>query len=151
LEEEALMFFILSKSVAFFLLPSNLLIAVGLAGLILLAMRRKRAGICMVASSLILLALVGFLFFPVIWTYESVRAYRRFGGKGFAQIRQHALRHRKTHVNRLDLGDDNQRGIFVGLDDVSSVDQQIARATIHGRTDGAVSQVKLRIFNGCHV
>jgi 1-acyl-sn-glycerol-3-phosphate acyltransferase len=27
---------------------------------------------------------VGFLFFPMIWTYESVRAYRRFGGKGAA-------------------------------------------------------------------
>ncbi len=28
--------------------------------------------------------LVGFVFFPVIWTWESVRAYRRFGGKGAA-------------------------------------------------------------------
>ena len=28
--------------------------------------------------------LVGFLLFPVIWTYESVLAYRRFGGKGAA-------------------------------------------------------------------
>ncbi len=28
--------------------------------------------------------LVGFLFFPIVWTYESVRAYRRFGGKGAA-------------------------------------------------------------------
>ena len=28
--------------------------------------------------------LVGFLFFPVIWTYESMRAYRRFGGRGAA-------------------------------------------------------------------
>jgi uncharacterized SAM-binding protein YcdF (DUF218 family) len=61
LEDEALMFFILSKSVSFFLLPSNLLIALGFAGLILMTMRRKRAGICIVALSLILLALVGFL------------------------------------------------------------------------------------------
>lgn len=28
--------------------------------------------------------LVGFLFFPILWTYESVRAYRRFGAKGAA-------------------------------------------------------------------
>ena len=30
--------------------------------------------------------LVGFIFFPVVWTYESVLAYRRFGGKGAAAV-----------------------------------------------------------------
>ena len=55
------MFFILSKSVAFLLLPSNLLIALGLAGAVLMATRRKRAGAGMVVTSIILLALAGFL------------------------------------------------------------------------------------------
>jgi len=38
------MFFILSKSVAFLLLPSNFLIILGLAGLLLMATRWRRAG-----------------------------------------------------------------------------------------------------------
>ena len=37
------MFFILSKTVSYFLLPSNLLLAVGLAGLALLATRWRGA------------------------------------------------------------------------------------------------------------
>jgi uncharacterized SAM-binding protein YcdF (DUF218 family) len=61
MEEEALMFFILSKTVAFLLFPSNLLILLGLAGVALMATSRKRAGASMAAASLILLALAGFL------------------------------------------------------------------------------------------
>ena len=57
------MFFILSKTVAFMLFPSNLLIFLGLAGIALMATRRKRAGASMAAASLILLAAAGF--FPV--------------------------------------------------------------------------------------
>ena len=54
------MFFILSKTAAFFLLPSNLLITLGLIGLVLLVTRFNRAGIRCVIASLFLLALAGF-------------------------------------------------------------------------------------------
>ncbi len=67
------MFFVLSKTVAFLLLPSNLMILLGLAGLALMATRRKRTGTCMAAASLVLLAAAAFL--PVggllIHTLES--------------------------------------------------------------------------------
>ena len=55
------MFFILSKTAAFLLLPSNFLIALGVAGVLLMATRWKRAGIRVAVASLILLAFVFFL------------------------------------------------------------------------------------------
>jgi uncharacterized SAM-binding protein YcdF (DUF218 family) len=54
------MFFIVSKTIAFLALPSNLLIAIGLFGIVLLATRFHRAGIRCAVISLILLTLVGF-------------------------------------------------------------------------------------------
>ena len=54
------MFFILSKTVALFLLPSNFLILLGLAGLALMATRWTRWGTRMAVASLILLAAAGF-------------------------------------------------------------------------------------------
>jgi len=54
------MFFILSKTVAVLLLPSNVLIALGLGGVVLLATRRMRAGVALIAASIVLLALAGF-------------------------------------------------------------------------------------------
>ena len=51
----ALMFFILSKTAAFLLLPSNLLIAFGLAGVALMVTRWRRVGVCMAVLGLILL------------------------------------------------------------------------------------------------
>jgi uncharacterized SAM-binding protein YcdF (DUF218 family) len=54
------MFFILSKTVAFLLLPSNILILLGVAGLALLATRFARAGRRLLVASLALLALAGF-------------------------------------------------------------------------------------------
>jgi len=54
------MFFILSKTVAFLLLPSNILILLGVAGLVLLATRFARAGRRLLVVSLALLALAGF-------------------------------------------------------------------------------------------
>jgi uncharacterized SAM-binding protein YcdF (DUF218 family) len=54
------MFFILSKTVAFLILPSNLLIALGLAGLVLMATRWRRMGTRMAMASLLLLAAIGF-------------------------------------------------------------------------------------------
>jgi uncharacterized SAM-binding protein YcdF (DUF218 family) len=54
------MFFILSKTAAFLLLPSNLLIAAGLVGVALLTTRFRRAGLRLAIGSLALLALFGF-------------------------------------------------------------------------------------------
>lgn len=55
------MFFILSKTVGFLLLPSNLLLLLGLAGTVLLATRWRRAGLRMVIGAVVLLAMVGLL------------------------------------------------------------------------------------------
>ncbi|MGB7690661.1 MAG: YdcF family protein, partial [Pseudolabrys sp.] len=55
------MFFILSKTVALLLLPSNFLIAFGLAGVLLMATRWRRGGVCVAVTSIILLAAAGFL------------------------------------------------------------------------------------------
>ena len=54
------MFFILSKTAAFLLLPSNLLIVLGCVGLALTVARFKRAGRRLALGSLVLLALLGF-------------------------------------------------------------------------------------------
>jgi len=53
------MFFLLSKSVSFLLLPSNILIAIGLAGIVLMLTRRRRVGAWMAVASIILLAVAG--------------------------------------------------------------------------------------------
>lgn len=55
------MFFILSKTVAFLLLPSNMLVLLGLAGLALLATRWRRTGKRLAVASLVLLLAAGFL------------------------------------------------------------------------------------------
>jgi len=54
------MFFILSKTAAFLLLPSNILILIGVGGLVLMATWFARAGRRMALASLALLALAGF-------------------------------------------------------------------------------------------
>ena len=55
------MFFVLSKTAAFFLLPSNFLFAIGFVGLLLSLTRWRRAGDRLMAASIILLALAAFL------------------------------------------------------------------------------------------
>jgi uncharacterized SAM-binding protein YcdF (DUF218 family) len=55
------MFFILSKTVAFLLLPSSFLIGVGLAGVLLMPTRWNRVGVGMAAASVILLGTLTFL------------------------------------------------------------------------------------------
>ncbi|MEP7029392.1 MAG: YdcF family protein [Pseudolabrys sp.] len=55
------MFFILSKTAVFFLLPSNFIIALGIAGVVLLFTRFARAGKYMAVASIVLLMLAGFL------------------------------------------------------------------------------------------
>jgi uncharacterized SAM-binding protein YcdF (DUF218 family) len=55
------MFFILSKTVAFLLLPSNLLSLAGLVGLALMATRCRRAGFRIAAASLVLLLMLAVL------------------------------------------------------------------------------------------
>src|ERR1700675_3726239 len=54
------MFFILSKTLGFFALPSNLLISIGLVGLVLLCTRFRRLASWLVVTSVVLLALAGF-------------------------------------------------------------------------------------------
>ena len=53
------MFFVLSKVIGFFALPSNLLIAIGVAGLVLLCTRFTRLASWLVVTSVALLAIVG--------------------------------------------------------------------------------------------
>src|ERR1700675_994737 len=53
------MFFILSKVLGFFAILSNLAIALGLLGVLLLATRLARIGRCLMAASLIALAVIG--------------------------------------------------------------------------------------------
>lgn len=55
------MFFILSKTVTFLLLPSNILILCGLAGVVLLMTRWRRVGAWLAGASLVVMALVSFL------------------------------------------------------------------------------------------
>src|SRR6202166_14099 len=54
------MFFILSKTLGFFALPSNLLISIGLVGLVVLCTRFRRLASWLVVTSVVLLALAGF-------------------------------------------------------------------------------------------
>jgi uncharacterized SAM-binding protein YcdF (DUF218 family) len=60
-EEEALMFFFLSKTIGDLFLPSNLLIAAGLAGLALMLTRWRRAGKHLAITSLVLLLVLALL------------------------------------------------------------------------------------------
>ncbi|HEY6834264.1 MAG TPA: YdcF family protein [Pseudolabrys sp.] len=60
MEKITLMFFILSKTVAFFLLPSNLLIALAFIGLVLMATRWRRAGTRLMAGALVVLVLAAY-------------------------------------------------------------------------------------------
>jgi len=53
------MFFVLAKILGFFALPSNILLALGLLGLVLQATRFARAGRGLVMASLALLAVFG--------------------------------------------------------------------------------------------
>jgi uncharacterized SAM-binding protein YcdF (DUF218 family) len=54
------MFFTVSKIAGFFANPSNVVIAIGCVGFALLATRRARAGIWLIAASFIALAILGF-------------------------------------------------------------------------------------------
>jgi uncharacterized SAM-binding protein YcdF (DUF218 family) len=53
------MFFVLSKTLGFFASPSNLLLSIGLAGIVLMATRWRRFGRRLAATSVILLAVAG--------------------------------------------------------------------------------------------
>jgi uncharacterized SAM-binding protein YcdF (DUF218 family) len=54
------MFFVLSKVLGFFAIPSNLVMALGLAGVLLLATRFVRAGRRLIVASIIVLAILGY-------------------------------------------------------------------------------------------
>jgi uncharacterized SAM-binding protein YcdF (DUF218 family) len=60
-EEDSLMFFILSKTVALIAVPSNLLVALALIGLALMATRWRRAGTHLMATALVVLVLAAYL------------------------------------------------------------------------------------------
>jgi len=64
------MFFILSKTAAFFLLPSNFLIAIGFAGLVLMFTRFKRAGQRLALACFVLLAVLGFSPLGVVLSHD---------------------------------------------------------------------------------
>jgi len=53
------MFFVLAKILGFFALPSNLLISLGLLGIVLMATRYARAGRKLAVASLVLIAIAG--------------------------------------------------------------------------------------------
>ena len=53
------MFFVVSKIVGFFAIPSNLVMSIGIVGLLLLLTRFARAGRRLAFGSLILLAILG--------------------------------------------------------------------------------------------
>jgi|SRR5262245_9457875 len=53
------MFFVLSKVLGFFAIPSNLIVSVGLLGVLLLATRFKRTGRGLAVASLLILAILG--------------------------------------------------------------------------------------------
>jgi uncharacterized SAM-binding protein YcdF (DUF218 family) len=59
-DRDALVFFVLSKLLAFFTFPSNLAILIGILGLLLLPTRFARAGRRLAFLSLIVLAILGF-------------------------------------------------------------------------------------------
>ena len=54
------MFFVLSKMLGFFVVLSNLLMAVGLVGLALLLTRFRRLASWLIVSSLVLIGFVGY-------------------------------------------------------------------------------------------
>lgn len=54
------MFFVLAKILGFFALPSNILISLGLLGIVLMATRYARAGRTLAIASVVLLAIAGF-------------------------------------------------------------------------------------------
>src|SRR5690349_6522706 len=53
------MFFVLAKVLGFFALPSNILISLGLLGVLLMATRFSRAGRRLAVTAMILFAIVG--------------------------------------------------------------------------------------------
>jgi uncharacterized SAM-binding protein YcdF (DUF218 family) len=61
MEESALMFFVVSKTVPLLLLPSNFLILIGAVGVVLLVTRWRRIGAWLAGISIVLLLTAGFL------------------------------------------------------------------------------------------
>ena len=53
------MFFVLSKVLAFLVVPSNVILGIGIVGVLLLVTRFRRAGVRLMAASLLLLLIVG--------------------------------------------------------------------------------------------
>jgi uncharacterized SAM-binding protein YcdF (DUF218 family) len=60
MNEDRAMFFILSKTLGFFALPSNFVMAIGLVGLVLLCTRLQRLASWLIVTSLVLVAFAGY-------------------------------------------------------------------------------------------
>ena len=103
------MFFVLSKILGFFAVPSNLVISFGLLGLVLLPTRFARAGWWLAFASLILLAMLGLspignaLIIPLEQRFPPWDAARGapdgivvLGGAIRRTCRRHATRWRST-------------------------------------------------------
>jgi uncharacterized SAM-binding protein YcdF (DUF218 family) len=54
------MFFALSKIIGFFVVPSNFIVLLGVAGLVLLVARRRRLALALLVTSIVLLVVAGF-------------------------------------------------------------------------------------------
>ena len=93
------MFFILSKILGFFALPSNILISIGIAGLVLLCTRFTRLGSWLVVTSVALIAIAGLsplgnvLILPLEAALSAMgRLARRAGRHRGARWRDHGRR-----------------------------------------------------------
>ena len=53
------MFFVVSKILAFLVVPSNVILGIGIVGMLLLLTRFKRTGVRMMVVSLLLLLVIG--------------------------------------------------------------------------------------------
>ena len=69
----------------------------------------------------------------------------RLQSRNFAEI---AFRHAEGHENRFDLIDHDQRIIVVGLYEISRMHEQISGPSGNRRTNFAIAQVQLRLFDG---
>jgi uncharacterized SAM-binding protein YcdF (DUF218 family) len=69
------MFFILSKTVVFILLPSNFLILLSLVGVVLLTTRFRRSGVWLASIGVVLLAVAGFSPLAAVMTHELERRF----------------------------------------------------------------------------
>jgi uncharacterized SAM-binding protein YcdF (DUF218 family) len=77
-------FFTLSKLLSFFTQPSNLIVSIGLAGLVLTRTRFARAGWRLAVASLVLIAMIGFLPLGKVLSLPLENRFPRWDAAGAA-------------------------------------------------------------------